>query len=272
MPYYNSFPEYVPVAEKRKQALQSIERLKKKNPDISPVIITGRKLTRTWWGKSWNDNLESYSDYSNRIGRGRSYVRNLAVLDLKISQGNISALVQGSESKPYQINIIIDSLAKGIWEGMIKDCAGKIDSLQGLVEGKFSKALSELFTTKGKGLFPAPKEITLKCSCPDSAKMCKHVAAVLYGVGVRLDDDPTLFFVLRGVNVEALISETIHKKSESLLEKSKTKSRRVMEDTDVSGIFGIEMEDEQKNELKQPLEKAVGKNKLSKTRTKKSDK
>lgn len=242
MRYSDQFPKYVSVAEKRRLSQKSIESLKKKNPDIAPVMITGSKLTTTWWGKSWNDNLESYSDYANRIGRGRSYVRHGAVLDLQMTQGSIRAQVQGSASKPYQVHIAIQPLAKESWEALVKECSGKIDSLQKLVEGKFPKALSELFTSKGKGLFPAPKEITLQCSCPDYATMCKHVAAVLYGVGVRLDEDPTLFFALRGVNIEGLISETITKKSESLLEKSKTKSRRVMEDADVSGMFGIEME------------------------------
>ncbi|MFA6807764.1 MAG: hypothetical protein WCR27_02105, partial [Eubacteriales bacterium] len=128
MSYYSGFPEYTPVAEKKRQAQKSIEKLKKKNPNISPVIITGTKLSRTWWGKSWNDNLESYSDYTNRIGRGRSYVRHGAVLDLKITQGNISALVQGSRSKPYQVNISIQPLSKNIWEEITKDCAGKIES------------------------------------------------------------------------------------------------------------------------------------------------
>lgn len=237
------YPRYVSVAEKRKKSQRSLEKLKKSNPDISPVVITGRKLTRTWWGKSWNDNLESYSDYSNRIGRGRTYVRNGAVLDLKMTQGKISALVQGSTSKPYQVTITIQPLSKDVWEAITKDCAGKIDSLHELIEGKFPKALSDLFTTKGKGLFPAPKEIILNCSCPDWANMCKHVAAVLYGVGARLDDDPALFFVLRNVNIEELISETINKKSQSLLEKSKAKSRRVIDETDISGMFGIELED-----------------------------
>lgn len=263
MSYYSEFPEYVPVAEKRKQALKSVEKLKKKNPDISPVIITGRKLTSTWWGKSWNDNLESYSDYSNRIGRGRSYVRHGAVLDLKITQGKISALVQGSVAKPYQVNISIQPLSKDSWEAITKDCAGKIDSLQELIAGKFPKALSELFTAKGKGLFPAPKEISLNCSCPDWANMCKHVAAVLYGVGVRLDDDPTLFFVLRNVIIDDLISETISKKAQTLLEKSKVKSHRVIEDTDVSDMFGIEMETSVKKKLKKPDTKNAAKKKSS---------
>ena len=242
MAYDSGFPEYIPVAEKRRQAQKSVEKLKKKNPDISPVIITGTKLTRTWWGKSWNKNLESYSDYANRIGRGRSYVRHGAVLDLKMTQGKISALVQGSETKPYQVTISIQSLSKDIWEALTNDCAGKIDSMQELVDGKFPKALSELFTAKGKGLFPTPKEISLKCNCPDYATMCKHVAAALYGVGARLDDDPSLFFALRNVNIEDLISESISKKAQTLLGKSNVKSRRVIEDPDIAGMFGIEME------------------------------
>lgn len=241
MAFYNDYPKYVTVAEKRELALKKLEQLKKKNPLIAPIILTGRSLTRTWWGKSWNVNLEGYADYANRISRGRSYVRNCAVLDLQLTEGTITALVQGSESKPYQIKIAIRPLAKENWDALTKDCAGKIDSLQELIAGKFPKALSELFTAKGKGLFPAPREISLQCSCPDGARMCKHVAAALYGVGARLDDDPTLFFKLRGVNVEALISETITKKSKSLLEKSNKKSRRVMEGADVAGMFGIEM-------------------------------
>lgn len=241
MAFYNDYPKYVTVAEKRELALKKLEQLKKKNPLIAPIILTGRSLTRTWWGKSWNVNLEGYADYTNRISRGRSYVRNCAVLDLQLTEGTITALVQGSESKPYQIKIAIRPLAKENWDALTKDCAGKIDSLQELIAGKFPKALSELFTAKGKGLFPAPREISLQCSCPDGARMCKHVAAALYGVGARLDDDPTLFFKLRGVNVEALISETITKKSKSLLEKSNKKSRRVMEGADVAGMFGIEM-------------------------------
>lgn len=243
MAFYGGFAPYVTVAEKKIKALQTIEKLSKKNPNISPVTLVGTKLTRTWWGKSWNLNLESYADYSNRISRGRSYVRHGAVLDLQINQGSISAQVLGSESIPYQIKLTIRPIVKDIWNEITKECAGKIDSLQELIDGKFPKALSELFTMKGKGLFPAPKEISLSCSCPDGARMCKHVAATLYGVGVRLDEDPRLFFILRGVNVEALISETITRKSESLLEKSKTKSRRVMKESNLSEMFGIELEE-----------------------------
>lgn len=246
MSYYGGFPEYIPVAEKRKRAEKTIEKLKKKNPNISPVIIEGRNIAKTWWGKSWNDNLESYSDYSNRIGRGRSYVRNGAVLDLKINIGNISALVQGSAKKPYEVEINIKSISKEIWDRIAKECAGKIDSLEEIMEGKFPKAMSELFTAKGKGLFPTPKEITMECSCPDWATMCKHIAAVLYGVGARLDDNPALFFTLRNVSIDDLIKETVNKKSQQLLEKSGVKSHRILDDTDILDMFGIQMETNEK--------------------------
>lgn len=263
MSYRDESFEYVSAADKRKKAQKSTEKLKKKNPDISPVIITGTKIAKTWWGKSWNDNLERYSDYENRIGRGRSYVRNGAVLDLKITSGNISALVQGSRSKPYQVNITIKPLQKEVWEAITKDCTGKIDSLQELLEGKFPKALADLFTAKGKGLFPSPKEITLNCSCPDWANMCKHVAAVLYGVGARLDDDPGLFFVLRNVNIEELVSEAINKKSQSMLEKSGAKSRRVIDEVDISSLFGIEVETGGEKEAKEPEKAKTARKKKS---------
>ncbi|HBE77953.1 MAG TPA: hypothetical protein DDW65_09275 [Firmicutes bacterium] len=240
MAFYG-YPEYVPVAEKKRRAQQAVGKLRKKDPAITPVIITGRKLAVTWWGEAWNDNLESYSDYENRIGRGRSYLRNGAVLDLKLERGTIKALVQGSASIPYQVEIAIRPLTESVWAKLKKTCEGKIESLPELIDGKFPKELGELFTAKGSGLFPAPREITLSCSCPDWAIMCKHVAAVLYGVGARLDEDPSLFFTLRGVKIEELISEAIRGKAQSMLGHSGVKSRRILEDVDVTAMFGVEV-------------------------------
>ncbi|WHH60604.1 SWIM zinc finger family protein [Petroclostridium sp. X23] len=239
---YNGFSEYVPVAERKKRAQKAAEKLKEKNPDISPVIIEGRKLARTWWGKAWNDNLERYSDYANRIDRGRSYVRNGAVLDLKIEKGKVTALVQGSSSKPYKVIINIHPIDDDTWENIKSSCEGKIESLQELIDGKFPKVLSELFMAKGRGLFPAPTEITLTCSCPDWAVMCKHVAAVLYGIGARLDENPELFFELRNVKIEDLITEAVKGKTKAMLDRAQTKSRRIMEDADIASMFGVELE------------------------------
>jgi len=237
------FYEHVSVDEEKERNKKAVEKLMKKNPGIAPIVVSGRKLASTWWGKSWNDNLESYSDYSNRIGRGRSYVLHGAVLDLQIAPGKVSALVQGSRKAPYEVAIDIRPLDKAAWDKLVKACEGKIESLQELLEGRFPKALNELWSAKGKGLFPNPKEIRFGCSCPDYATMCKHVAAALYGVGTRLDENPALFFVLRNVNMDELISKAIIQKSETLLSKSGRKSGRIIEGNDLSAMFGIEMDE-----------------------------
>lgn len=244
MSYYG-FPKYVSVAERKAKAIKSFEKLKKKNPDIKPIIIKGRTLARTWWGKAWNNNLESYSDYANRLPRGRSYTRHRAILDLKILPEKITAMVHGSRTKPYEIDITIQPLSNKTWKTISKACEGKIDSLQELIDGKFPETLADIFTAQGEGLFPAPKEISFDCSCPDYASMCKHVAAVLYGVGSRLDEDPALFFTLRNVDINELISKTITQKSETLLKKSDKKSSRVIDEDDLSSMFGIEINTEE---------------------------
>ncbi len=241
---YSEFPVYVSVDEKRAKAEKSIEKLKKKNPAIKPVVITGTAIASSWWGKAWNKNLEGYADYSNRIVRGRSYVRSGAVLDLQIKPGEITALVQGSRSRPYSVVIEITRIAPAAWESLKKACAGKLDSLPELLAGKFPRALGELFTERGKGLFPSPREIRFSCSCPDYAALCKHVAAVLYGVSARLDTEPGLFFTLRQAAVEDLVSETVRQKSRELLDRAKKKSKRVLAESDLSALFGIQLEEQ----------------------------
>jgi uncharacterized Zn finger protein len=241
---YGSFPKYVSVDKKRAKAKKKIKELKKKNPDIQPIIIKGKALAKTWWGKEWNNNLERYADYSNRIGRGRSYVRHSAVLDLKIQSGKVTALVQGSYSTPYSLQITIKPIDKKKWNDIKKSCKGKMDSIKQLVGCKFPKELGDLFTRKNKGLFPSPKEIKFECDCPDWADMCKHVAATLYGIGARLDEDPGLFFVLRKVNIKDLISETVKESKKELLQKAKKKTSRIIKnDSNLSGLFGIDLTD-----------------------------
>ena len=240
--YY--YPAYVSVAQKKARAERKRNALKKKNPGIQPVIIEGRTLARTWWGKSWNRNLEQYADYANRIGRGRSYVRHGAVLDLQITPGTITALVAGSAGAPYRVIITIQPIPKKQWRHIQARCRDQMDSLKQLLAGQFPKTLEAVFTQKGQGLFPAPEEISLDCSCPDWAVMCKHVAAVLYGVGARLDQDPSLFFVLRKADVKDLVSETVNAGKKELLTRSRQKSSRIMEDqADLSGLFGIDIEE-----------------------------
>lgn len=240
---YWGYPEYVTVAEKKARAARKLKELYKKNPNMKPVVIEGSAIARTWWGKAWNRNLEQYADYSNRIGRGRNYIRHGAVLDLQIESGEVNALVQGSRSKPYSVSIKIQTLKKDIWHKIKTSCEDTLESFQDLLAGAFPKALGEIFTSRDTGMFPAPREIKFSCSCPDWASMCKHVAAVLYGVGARLDEDPKLFFRLRDADITKLIKQTVAGRTEKLLEKASRKSARIMEDADLSAVFGIDFEE-----------------------------
>jgi len=231
------YGEYVSVAEKRKKAEKQVEKLRKKNKDLAPVIIEGRKIATTWWGSAWCENLESYADFSNRIGRGRSYVCNGFVVDLQINEGIVIAKVMGSSL--YTVKIKIDVLSNVSKENITKAVGRKIDSVADLVEGKFPKDFVGIFLTQKKGLFPSPKEIHMDCSCPDWATMCKHIAAVLYGVGARLDEDPLLFFKLRGVDVSTFIKASIEEKLSRMMKNAGRTSERVLEDADLSELFGV---------------------------------
>ena len=235
MSYYG-FRPYVPVAKRRQQAAHEIEKLKKKGRDIAPVKVEGRKIAQSFWGEAWCDNLERYSDFENRLPRGRTYIRNGSVLDLKISRGSVSALVSGSEI--YEVKVQIAVAAPHRWKSICKDCAGSIGSLVELLQGKLSKNVMERVCREGDGLFPSPSEIKMSCSCHDWADMCKHAAAALYGVGARFDAAPDLLFALRGVDRAELISTA---SADLPLTQTQTANERRLDDDDVAALFGIEM-------------------------------
>src|SRR6266851_5258162 len=209
MAYYNDYygwQPYVPVAARRAQAAGAMAKLMKKGQQTSPVVIDGRKIARTFWGKAWCDNLERYSDYANRLPRGRTYVRNGSVVDLQIAPGAVTAMVSGSDL--YRIEVKVAAVPKARWTAVCRDCAGAIDSLVELLQGRFSQGVMARICQEKTGLFPSPAEIAFTCSCPDWASMCKHVAAVLYGIGARLDAQPDLLFALRRVDVNELLAGT----------------------------------------------------------------
>jgi len=230
---------YKPRKKAKLDIKKQIEKMTSKNPYISPVILKGNKIATTWWGIAWNNNLERYADYSNRIARGRSYVRSGAVLDLKIDTGTVTALVQGSRKTPYKVAITIAALDKKRWDGIVQASSNKIENIEALASGKFPAEMAELFTGLGSGLFPSPKEISFSCSCPDWADMCKHVAAVLYGIGARFDEDPILLFKLRDIDFAILLKKSVDQKMQSLLKNADKKSSRVMEDVDTMKLFGV---------------------------------
>ncbi len=234
--YYGGWAPYVSVAERRKQAEREIAKLRKKGHPVAPVTLKARAIATTFWGKAWCENLESYRDFESRLPRGRSYVRNSAVLDLQIMPRSVKALVSGSSI--YKVTVSIAAAPKPHWQSICRDCAGGINSLVELLRGRFSKGVMERICRQEKGLFPRPSEIKFSCSCPDFASMCKHVAAVLYGVGARLDEKPELLFRLRAVDENDLLANL---DGTAPLSKKGPAPRKVLADDDVSALFGLEM-------------------------------
>jgi uncharacterized Zn finger protein len=235
MAYYGWKP-YVPAAARRRKAEREVAKRQKQGQAISPVVIEGRTIAKTFWGKSWCENLERYSDFENRLPRGRTYVRNGSVVDLQITAGAIHALVSGSEL--YEVKLTVTPVAKTRWKAICDDCGGAIDSLVELLQGRLSKGVMERMCREQHGLFPTPDEIRLACSCPDWAGMCKHVAAVLYGVGARFDHQPELLFRLRGVDEKELIVQA----GQAIpVGGQGPAAARVLGGEDLADIFGLDM-------------------------------
>jgi uncharacterized Zn finger protein len=234
------WPAYVPVGRRADHSAKAIAALTTRGVTLSPVVVEGRghAIARTFWGKAWCANLERYSDFANRLPRGRSYVRNRAVVDLQAAAGKVDALVQGNDL--YTVRIRVAVLPAARWRAICADCAGEIDSLIALLRGELSTTVAARVCTEGAGLFPSPREIEFECSCPDWAAMCKHVAAVLYGIGARLDTRPDMLFALRGVAQEDLVAGG----SRHLQQRAKTlASHRLLTTDDLSGLFGIDISD-----------------------------
>ncbi|MFY9692662.1 MAG: SWIM zinc finger family protein [Xanthobacteraceae bacterium] len=228
--------DYVSAVEKRRRAEIKVAELKKQGRPIAPLEIKGRTIARSFWGQSWCSNLERYSDFESRLPRGRSYVRNGSVVDLQITKGEVAAMVSGSEL--YQIRITISPVAGKRWRAICRDCAGTIDSLVELLQGRLAKGVMDRVCREGDGLFPAPNEIKLSCSCPDWADMCKHVAAALYGVGARIDEKPQLLFVLRGVDEKDLLAWA---RQDLPLKRTPPSGAKVLENSNVAALFGLEI-------------------------------
>jgi hypothetical protein len=233
--YGRGWPAYVPVAERRNNAEQAVRKRLENGLSSSPVTITGRAIATTFWGKAWCDNLEDYGDVENRLPRGRTYVRNGSVLDLRIEQGRIKATVSGSDI--YDVTVNVTPLPVVRWRSICADCVGGVDSLVELLKGRLSGGVMERICRQNGGLFPRQSEISFSCDCYDFASVCKHVAAALYGVGARLDERPELLFRLRGVDERELITG-IDKAPFSAIAPA---AGKVLVSNDLSALFGLDM-------------------------------
>jgi uncharacterized Zn finger protein len=235
---YWGWKPYVSVGQRRANAARAAKQLaKQRGRELKAIAIDGRKIARTFWGEAWCDSLENHSDFQDRLPRGRTYVRNGSVIDLDIARGSVEALVSGSEI--YTVRVEITTLKPAHWKQLKGDCSASIDSLLDLLAGRFSDGVMRRLTEPERGLFPQPTEIKMSCSCPDWAVLCKHVAAVLYGVGARLDQEPQLLFLLRGVDHVELVSQAV---SEGNLQTALSGSGDSLAGEDLGAMFGIDLD------------------------------
>lgn len=222
----------------QKNARQTLRKEKSKGKCMEPVLIQGRSIVKSWWGQAWCNNLEKYADYESRLERGKRYVRTGAVVDLRIQKAKVLARVQGRRKTPYKVEIRISPLSEERCQRVIEQCGRKIENLERLVKGDFPEELKEIFLGD-QGLFPEPREISFDCSCPDWAILCKHVAAVLYGIGARFDENPLLFFELRGIDVGRLVDVTLANRVESMLANVDAPSDRIIAGDHWGELFGV---------------------------------
>jgi uncharacterized Zn finger protein len=235
---WDDYPPRLSAAELRLEARRRADRIAKtRGRPLAPVAIEGRAIAETVWGEAWNENLERYSDFASRLPRGRSYVRSGAVIDLDIARGRVTALVSGTAL--YETTVTVAPLSSARWRAIIRDSAGAIDSVVALLQGRLSESVMARLCRQDTGLFPSPNDIAFSCTCPDQATMCKHVAAVLYGIGARLDRQPELLFTLRQVEAEELIAKA--SLGASLTRRRASGGRKLVDDAELAAVFGLEM-------------------------------
>ncbi len=249
--FYDDWSPYVPMAQRRANAVRELARLFKQHAEAQPIKIAGRAIAKSFWGKAWCDHIESFGDYSNRLARGRTYARNSSICHLGIERGMVRAYVSGSSM--YRVAVDIKPLKKKQWNQLKRACTGQVGSLIELLQGRLSDAVMAIVTDRRKGLFPLPDEIAFECDCPDYAVMCKHIAAVMYGIGARLDEQPELLFVLRCVDHEELISARATARS-IVKGSSRRNRRRTLAIEDLESVFGVELE---KTATQKPTAKAA---------------
>ena len=261
---YGGWAPYVSVGQKIAKGHAAAKKLAaKEKRQPQPIKLDGKKIAKTFWGLKWCENLDKYQDISNRLPRGATYVRNGSVADLVIEPGRVRAIVGGSEA--YTIDIKIKTLAAADWKSISRDCAQEIESLLDLLQGRFSDGVMQRLTRTDGGLFPRNNEITMSCSCPDYAGVCKHIAATFYGVAARLDQQPDLLFKLRNVDHLELISHATN--AASLDQALGGAGDGSLAESDLGSLFGIELESSappatskiKKSKTKPPAQRALPK-------------
>jgi len=247
--------DYQDAAEAKERIQREIARRKRKGERFESLVpAAGKKhVCTTFWGKAWCSHLETYQEYESRLPRGRSYLRQGSVYNVEIEPGKVTAVVAGSEL--YDTQVFIQPLKASKWHDIVEKCEGQVGSMLDLLAGKLGDGVMRVLSDVEDGLFPKTKEIRFDCSCPDHADMCKHVSAVLYGVGVLLDAKPELLFTLRGVDGADLLA-----KAKDAAVSGVAENTGELAGADLSAIFGIEIGD-----IEEPVKEVKVVKKVKKT-------
>ena len=163
-----------------------------------------RQYGTTWWGAEWLRALERV-DNANRLPRGKTYANTGRVIEAKFNGRNlrIEALVDGSAYYPYEVEVGMKPVPAKSVKRLADSIAADPDIVAGLLDGELPKEIAPLCEKLGIELFPGSwRSMHLSCSCPDSARVCKHIAAVFYIIADRIDLDPFFIFEFRGIHLK----------------------------------------------------------------------
>jgi uncharacterized Zn finger protein len=220
---------------------REIEKRRKKGESLRVEVPSqGRNLSNTFWGQAWNRNLMAYSDYESRMPRGRTYFRSGKVMNLEVQGGLITAVVAGTQI--YDVKVKVSPLEEERWALLKQKCQGRIGSMVELLAGELSDDVMREVTSLEHGLFPAPGELKLICTCPDAAGLCKHLAATLYAVGSRFDSKPSLLFTLRCVDPQELFATNAVEAIGHLTASAEDDEsrRKALEGVDLNALFDVD--------------------------------
>ena len=195
---------YVRVKKRRETAESIAARLTAEGEELQPVKAHGKAIASSFWGRVWCRAIEDWQDYESRLPAGRSLLKNGGVIDLKLSENRAQAQVVAD--RLYQVQIRFEGVEEEQLNALRNACAGKLTSLIDLIRGDLSDDVMELICDPAFGLFPRYSELKPSCDCLDDAVLCRHAAAALYAIAPRLDDQPELFFTLRGIDPESFFA------------------------------------------------------------------
>ncbi|MCE2515019.1 MAG: helix-turn-helix domain-containing protein [Acidobacteria bacterium] len=198
------YPRYLSIGARRARALPEMLRLRERGVHVQPIETTGQTVARRFWGRRWFDHLDSFAGREDRLALGRALVRRGAVCHLEIRPGVVEAMVAGSAL--YRVVVRMRTTEPTAWQAVVRACAGRVGSIPDLLRGALPNGAIEAVTDPDRGLLPRREEIDPHCGCADGTALCRHAAAALYGVGLRLDAAPELLFRLRGVDETDLIA------------------------------------------------------------------